>query len=100
MPLSWNANIFQFNLCIQLGRKSKQTSKQIKAVQKADKRAAERWRPKSFSSDGGDDDDKASEADVTAGIIGSNKWNPFAYLWLHVFLLLVGSYYVSHFLKL
>lgn len=42
MPLSWNANIFQFNLSIQLGRKSKQTSKQIKAVQKADKRAAER----------------------------------------------------------
>lgn len=99
MPLSWNANIFQFNLCIQLGRKSKQTSKQIKAVQRADKRAAERERPKSFPSDGSDDD-KASEADMTTDSIGSYKWNPSAYLWLHVLLLPVGSYYLSYFSKL
>jgi len=33
----WNANIFQFNLCLQLERQSKQTSKQMKAMQRADK---------------------------------------------------------------
>ena len=59
MTLDWNANIFQFNLCLQLERQSKQTSKQIKAMQRADKRAAERERPKSFPSD--DDAGKTSE---------------------------------------
>lgn len=69
ITLSWNANILQFSLCLQLGRKSKQTSKQIKAMQRADKRAAERERPKSFPSD--DDEDKTSEAGQCDDRVGS-----------------------------
>lgn len=41
MTLNWNASIFQFNLCLQLQRQSKQTSKQIKAIERADKSCGE-----------------------------------------------------------
>lgn len=41
MTLNWNANIFQSNLCLQLERQSKQTSKQIKAMRRADKSRGE-----------------------------------------------------------
>lgn len=69
MTLNWNANIFQFNPCLQLERQSKQTSKQIKAMQRADKRAAERERPKSFPSD--DNAGKTSEVGQRDDSVGS-----------------------------
>lgn len=41
MTLHWNANILQFNLCLQLERRSKQTSNQISAMWRADKSCGE-----------------------------------------------------------
>lgn len=69
MTLGWNANIFQFNLCLQLRRRSKQKSKQLRAMQRADKRALARERPKPFPS--GDGADKTSEVGQLEDLVGA-----------------------------
>lgn len=64
--MNWNANIFQVQPLSPAG-KTEQTNKQTDytAMQRADKRASERERAKSFPSD--DDADEASEVGQCEG---------------------------------